>query len=535
MNCSLRVRAITAILLVGISCNSKNDKKGETEPTFLPSTASFNSLIGPTKDNVISYLPARAGKTDWGLALSGGGIRSATYSIGVMKALYDLGVLDSLDVISSVSGGGYASYWLYTNYQQRSSGVGRFGATAFSDDVFIQNLCQLQVSGRFVPVSAALRSVVDVSSGRASRAFDDYEQAIWRVFSNGAAQQGNLASARLLVDDKKAPFFILNTTVTGTDVKKVSQRNLLENTLALTPAYFGNQKVGTHPWSDLSPCLVRWSEAVTMSAAALSPLRHHMNYKTPTGQQESVLLYDGGRSENLAALNLIQQGLKNIIIVDAAQDSDYTFEAYNQLRKLLRPLGYEFNVPAIDLVAENPSRSIRKREKMRAKYHRLGQSVYLGYARPIAQDTDKTGALTSTVYYIKMALPTSLENKIRNIAAFDKGKSLALRRDQLKRRGCQALATFPFQQDLFTYKVSRYSQDIAQRFRSRTTSFAPSVFRLGFPQTTTADQDFKADQLEAFVGLGYLQGIELKKHFPAKGIAANSRPSPGVQLVSSEP
>ena len=68
----------------------------------------------------LSTLPARAGKLDWGLALSGGGIRSATYNVGVMKALFDAGILDSVDVISSVSGGGYASYWLYTNSQQRA-------------------------------------------------------------------------------------------------------------------------------------------------------------------------------------------------------------------------------------------------------------------------------------------------------------------------------------------------------------------------------------------------------------------------------
>ena len=53
---------------------------------------------------------------DWGLALSGGGLRSAAFSIGAMKALYDLGLLDDIDVISSVSGGGYASFWLYSRY-----------------------------------------------------------------------------------------------------------------------------------------------------------------------------------------------------------------------------------------------------------------------------------------------------------------------------------------------------------------------------------------------------------------------------------
>lgn len=42
-----------------------------------------------------------------GLALSGGGIRSATFSLGVMQALAREGVLAKMDYLSTVSGGGY--------------------------------------------------------------------------------------------------------------------------------------------------------------------------------------------------------------------------------------------------------------------------------------------------------------------------------------------------------------------------------------------------------------------------------------------
>ncbi len=48
-----------------------------------------------------------------GLALSGGGARSASFSIGVMKALHERGILKNVDIISSVSGGSYALYWYY--------------------------------------------------------------------------------------------------------------------------------------------------------------------------------------------------------------------------------------------------------------------------------------------------------------------------------------------------------------------------------------------------------------------------------------
>ncbi len=47
-----------------------------------------------------------------GLALSGGGIRSATFNLGFLQALANLGCLKRLDYLSTVSGGGYIGGWL---------------------------------------------------------------------------------------------------------------------------------------------------------------------------------------------------------------------------------------------------------------------------------------------------------------------------------------------------------------------------------------------------------------------------------------
>lgn len=50
-----------------------------------------------------------------GLALSGGGYRAAAYHIGTLQALKKMGILDMVDVISSISGGSItaAYYALY--------------------------------------------------------------------------------------------------------------------------------------------------------------------------------------------------------------------------------------------------------------------------------------------------------------------------------------------------------------------------------------------------------------------------------------
>ena len=47
-----------------------------------------------------------------GLAFSGGGIRSATFNLGVTQALAELKLLRQFDYLSCVSGGGYVGGWL---------------------------------------------------------------------------------------------------------------------------------------------------------------------------------------------------------------------------------------------------------------------------------------------------------------------------------------------------------------------------------------------------------------------------------------
>jgi len=46
-----------------------------------------------------------------GVALSGGGMRAASYAIGALSALNKLGYLNRTDVLSTVSGGAYAAGW----------------------------------------------------------------------------------------------------------------------------------------------------------------------------------------------------------------------------------------------------------------------------------------------------------------------------------------------------------------------------------------------------------------------------------------
>jgi hypothetical protein len=73
--------------------------------------------VQPTTDHSIdaverAYRVAAAGKEQAALCLSGGGIRSAAFSLGVLQALARKGLLARFQYLSTVSGGGYAGAWL---------------------------------------------------------------------------------------------------------------------------------------------------------------------------------------------------------------------------------------------------------------------------------------------------------------------------------------------------------------------------------------------------------------------------------------
>jgi hypothetical protein len=82
-------------------------------PTPTPTTEATNEwLRDPPRDL-------------FGIALSGGGIRSATFNLGLLQGLESYGLLRCFDYISTVSGGGYiGSFW--TAWRKRHGGANRF-------------------------------------------------------------------------------------------------------------------------------------------------------------------------------------------------------------------------------------------------------------------------------------------------------------------------------------------------------------------------------------------------------------------------
>ena len=76
--------------------------------------------------NVYAALHRRAGaeKPRTALCISGGGIRSATFALGILQGLASAEILDKFDYLSTVSGGGYIGSWLSSWMRRHPHGAG---------------------------------------------------------------------------------------------------------------------------------------------------------------------------------------------------------------------------------------------------------------------------------------------------------------------------------------------------------------------------------------------------------------------------
>ncbi len=83
------------------------DEVLEQEDNFVRMRRLSAEQESPTADAIQSIPPNKIG-----LCLSGGGIRSASFNLGVLQALANQKLISNLDYLSTVSGGGYIGSWL---------------------------------------------------------------------------------------------------------------------------------------------------------------------------------------------------------------------------------------------------------------------------------------------------------------------------------------------------------------------------------------------------------------------------------------
>lgn len=90
-----------------------------SRPTRPPQPLQFADVVADEE----RHLGLAQGETRWGLALSGGGVRSAAFCLGAIQGLSGKRWLSKFDFLSTVSGGGYVGTWLSTWARNHADGI----------------------------------------------------------------------------------------------------------------------------------------------------------------------------------------------------------------------------------------------------------------------------------------------------------------------------------------------------------------------------------------------------------------------------
>ena len=332
---------------------------------------SYNPQFGQLGANVAKLWPEKAviaakgkAKDTLGLALSGGGYRSAIFNYGVLRGLRDIGVLSRVDYLSVVSGGS----WIGTPFAMAEDLRWFFDLDDDSANAIEEGFESLLVN--------PLRVAEELALTRASNNYvsDLFGRLLARTFlrEHGDWSRWKPLAEPGLLQDSKRPFLIINGTV---NFRRPGSFDVTQECFEMTRLYCGSRSLGyldsTSLKADEKPIRVR--DAIAMSGAAVAfhipglgdevsghgLSREIENYTLAHGtkaaglpQAEHLDVADGGHYNNLGVESLVNRGCGYVIVVDAEHDperkgggrSGQKYQGLETLRKR-----YHIPQPAIDV------------------------------------------------------------------------------------------------------------------------------------------------------------------------------------------
>ena len=259
------------------------------------------SYITRDTSKTISVEPDPANPRDVGLALSGGGCRAIAFHLGCLRALYDLGLLGRLQVISSVSGGSVISaMYAYSSesFSEFDGRVVQLLRRGLQRDIVREalrlNSIRRAVQAQLVIGAASITGLLH----RLVRSVMPLGAGVWkpppaRTFSRSEAFRDamirSLFGKTRLRDVARDS---LDTVINATELRTGSAFR------------FGSRQSGCWRFGNIAPEDAFVADAVAASAAypALLPAldrRYRFRKKGATSDPTRVLLTDGGVFENL--------------------------------------------------------------------------------------------------------------------------------------------------------------------------------------------------------------------------------------------
>jgi hypothetical protein len=268
-----------------------------------------------------------------GLALSGGGIRSAAFCLGVLQALDTTKVLDRVDYMSTVSGGGYIGCSL-TAAQEWSgqNGAPKFPFTSRLEEDEPPALQHIRDHSNYLfPHDFFIFSQKFVGSKSTDYvATEDIEDvAIGLDLATAMAASGAAVSSNMGAQSIKP----LTATLALLNIRL---GYWLRNPLRVTKAGARRAAGGRHFVTDFFRVRNVFANYYFLGEV----------FGQLSERRKSVYLTDGGHIENLGIYELLRRRCRVIIAVDAEADPQMAFGSFNALeRYALIDLGVRIDLP----------------------------------------------------------------------------------------------------------------------------------------------------------------------------------------------
>lgn len=287
-----------------------------------------------------------------GLALSGGGYRSAIFNYGILRGLYEIGAIPKIDYLSAVSGGS----WIATPFSMSEE------LRWFFD--YIPTHPNLIEEGFEALLPNPLRAIQEAALSRKNSNYisNIYGRLLAKTFlrEHGQLSRFKPLFDRAMIKDRDRPFLIVNGTV---NYRSPDSFSVTQECFEMTRLYSGSRSIGYIHSKDLMARdkAIRIRDAIAVSGAAVAyhlPAlggevagmglsREVVNYAKEVKSKKKVTdadhldVSDGGHYNNLGIESLINRGCGYLIVVDAEHDKEQkddtrSNQAYHGLKTLLK-------------------------------------------------------------------------------------------------------------------------------------------------------------------------------------------------------
>lgn len=346
-----------------------------------------------------------------GVSLSGGGIRSATFCLGVVQCLAEHGVLKDVDYLSTVSGGGYLgaflSSWLNPLMGKRGISIEELLTKPAKRTGDSQAVRYLRNNSKYL-LSKNWKERVKTVSKLAGIPFRS--QALHELYRDRVAScylDGNnvVKMSELSAIGSSAPYHLLNTTVNLPGSKYKELRGRRSDFFVITADHAGSPTTSYCAMSDLEKIDEKFTLASAMAVSgaamsssmgtskitatrALATLNLSLGYWFPNPSKVNkdtklsrgffrrqidrfkeiwgsmderdpyVYLSDGGHIENLGLYELLRRRCKFIIAVDGECDRGRTCGALIKAERMAAiDMGVKIKIDISDLEIDENDQS----------------------------------------------------------------------------------------------------------------------------------------------------------------------------------